>query len=112
MLNIAICDDNMALTSYIEELLHNLGEELGITIHCDIFFDGSALVENILRGTGYDLIYLDIEMPKVNGISAAEQIRNREVPALIVYVSSYEKYLKELFKYGTLPFPFKTYRWE
>lgn len=104
MLNIAICDDDMALTSYIEELLHNLGEELGITIHCDIFFDGSTLVENILRGTGYDLIYLDIEMPKVNGISAAEQIRNREFPALIVYVSSYEKYLKELF--NTEPFRF------
>ena len=52
----------------------------------------------------YDIAFLDIEMHKINGISAAELIRSMEVPALIVYVSSYEKYLKELF--NTEPFRF------
>lgn len=104
MINIAICDDDVAITATIEEILYKITKEQGIKISCSVFFDGITLVENIRQGTYYDLIYLDIEMHKINGISAAELIRSMEVPALIVYVSSYEKYLKELF--NTEPFRF------
>lgn len=104
MISVAICDDDVAMTATIEEMLYKTAKEQSIKINCAVFFDGSTLVENIHHGTYYDLIYLDIEMQKVNGISAAELIRNMEVPALIIYVSSYEKYLKELF--NTEPFRF------
>lgn len=104
MINIAICDDDVATTATIEEMLYTTAEKQGISVNCDVFFDGSTLVENICQGVFYDLIYLDIEMHKVNGIGAAELIREMEIPALIVYVSSYEKYLKELF--DTEPFRF------
>ena len=104
MINIGICDDDVAMTAIIEEMLHKIANEQDIKINCAVFFDGFTLVENIRQGTYYDLIYLDIEMHKINGISAAELIRSMEVPALIVYVSSYEKYLKELF--NTEPFRF------
>lgn len=104
MISVAICDDDVAMTATIEEMLYKTAKEQSIKINCAVFFDGSTLVENIRHGTYYDLIYLDIEMQKVNGISAAELIRNMEVPALIIYVSSYEKYLKELF--NTEPFRF------
>lgn len=90
MINIAICDDDVAMTAIIEEMLYKTAKEQGIKINCAVFFDGFTLVENIRQGTYYDLIYLDIEMRKVNGISAAELIRSMEIPALIVYVSSYE----------------------
>lgn len=104
MINIAICDDDAAMTTTIEELLYKIAKEQGIKINCAVFFDGSTLVKNIRQGTYYDLIYLDIEMCQVDGISAAELIRNMEIPALIVYVSGYEKYLMELF--DTEPFRF------
>lgn len=104
MINIAICDDDTEITSKIEEMLYKIAEEQGIQVECAVFFDGDSLVENIRQETYYDLIYLDIEMQKVNGISAAETIRNMNLPALIIYVSSYEKYLKELF--NTEPFRF------
>ena len=53
-------------------------------------------MESIRQGACYDLIYLDIEMPMVNGISAAELIRQMEVPALFIYVSSHENYAVEM----------------
>ena len=104
MINIAICDDDVAMTTTIEEMLYKITNEQSIRINCEVFFDGATLLDNIRQETYYDLIYLDIEMRKINGISAAELIRSMEVPALIVYVSSYEKYLKELF--NTEPFRF------
>ena len=104
MIRIAICDDDIIMTTTIEEMLYTIGKEQSIRLSCEVFFDGAALVEHIRQDNFYDLIYLDIEMRGVNGISAAESIRNMEVPALIVYVSNYEKYLKELF--NTEPFRF------
>lgn len=104
MIKIAICDDDMAITAEIEEMLYKSAEKQKIKIDCAVFFDGATLVKNIRQGTYYDLIYLDIEMYTVNGISAAEKIRSMNHPALIVYVSSYEKYLKDLF--NTEPFRF------
>lgn len=72
MINIAICDDDVAMTATIEEMIYKTAEEQGDSVNCDVFFDDSTLVENICRGVCYDLIYLDIEMQKVNGIGAAE----------------------------------------
>lgn len=104
MINIAICDDDVAMTSIIEEMLYTIAKEQGYRINCAVFFDGSTLVENIRQGTYYDLIYLDIEMEKVDGITAAKLIRGMEIPSLIVFVSGYETYMKELFY--TEPFRF------
>lgn len=104
MINIAICDDDVVMTTTIEERLYKIGKEQDIKINCEVFFDGSTLVENIHQGTYYDLIYLDIEMQNLSGISTAELIRKDEIPALIVYVSSYEQYMKKLF--DTEPFRF------
>lgn len=97
MISIAICDDDVTMTSTIEEMLFKTAKEQGIEINCAVFFDGSTLVENLCHGTYYDLIYLDIEMRQLSGIGAAELIRNSEIPVLIVYVSSHEDRIKELF---------------
>ena len=88
MIRIAICDDDKTMTTIIEEMLYKVSKEQSLKIDCEIFFDGSTLVEHIRQGTYYDLIYLDIEMQNVNGISAAEVIREMDIPALIIYVSN------------------------
>lgn len=104
MINIAICDDDVALTTEVEEMLCSIGQEQNLKIGCDVFFDGSTLLRSISQGVCYDLIYLDVEMRNINGISAAESIRDMGIPTLIVYISNYEKYLKELC--NTEPFRF------
>lgn len=104
MINIAICDDDIAITGVIEEMLYKIEKEQNLQINCSIFFDGDTLIQNIHQGSYYDLIYMDIEMNRINGINTAEIIRNLDVPVLIIYISGYEKYLKELFH--TEPFRF------
>lgn len=59
----------------IEEMLFKIKREQNIKIKCSVFFDDSTLGENIKCGSFYDLIYHDIEIHKVNGISVAELIR-------------------------------------
>lgn len=105
MIQVAICDDDKALTKNIEQLLRVIAARQNIDIECELFFDGSKLVRAITEQQMYfDLIYLDIEMEGINGIHAAQVLRDAELPALIVYISAHEEYWKELF--CTNPFRF------
>ncbi|MGN0426026.1 MAG: LytR/AlgR family response regulator transcription factor [Acetatifactor sp.] len=102
MINIAICDDDKTITSVIENMINVIADAQQINVNCDVFFDGASLIDYISHGTFYELIYMDIEMDRIDGIHAAEIIRKNNISTLIVYISSYEKYLKDLFK--TEPF--------
>lgn len=105
MINIAICDDDEALTGIVEQLLRRIAASQGIDIGCEVFFDGSSLIKTVTEQRMYfDLVYLDIEMKETDGICAARTLRNMELPTLIVYISCHEEYLKELFY--TEPFRF------
>ncbi|MBQ9990224.1 MAG: response regulator transcription factor [Lachnospiraceae bacterium] len=104
MIKIAICDDEVFMTTLMEEMIMEMGKELHAQISCDVFFDGSALLESIDKGSCYDLIYLDIEMEQLGGIDTASRMRQLGLQVLIVYVSGHERYLKQLF--DTEPFRF------
>lgn len=98
MLNIAICDDNIPLTSEIEGLLFSISRRHHIKIDTSVFFDGKTLYNSICSGNIYDLIYLDIEMNDMNGIEAAHHIRSDQLPTVLIYVSAYETYYRQLFE--------------
>ena len=96
MLEIAVCDDETLITAQIEKMLEEITEESVTKIEVDVFYDGSSLVEHISQGKRYDIIYLDIEMTKQNGIDAAWNIRklDKKVFTLQVMKALPKKFLK------------------
>ena len=98
MLRIAICDDDLPMTSEIESLLLNIMQDCHIKMDIDIFFDGQTLYQQIQSGTNFDIIYMDIEMSDVDGIQAARLIRAQNIPSILIYISAYETYFKQLFE--------------
>lgn len=101
MIKIAICDDDNIMLGIIEEMLHKISEKYAICIETDCFSHGEEFEVNCMetakKGT-YDLIYLDIQMKNMNGISMAKNIRKVDKYVLIIYVSAYKKYWQELFE--------------
>ncbi len=105
MINIAICDDDRPLTKNVVRLLQKISSEQGIDISCERFHDGSDLIKAVMeRRMYFDLVYLDIKMEDMDGIHTALALREAELPTLIIYISGYEEYLKDLFY--TEPFRF------
>lgn len=98
MLKIAICDDDLRFAGSLETLVMAENRELGIRVETEVFADGKTLVEHIQAGERYGLIFLDIEMKHVDGISAARLIRETDRSVLFIYISGYDSYLKELFE--------------
>lgn len=104
MIEIAICDDEVYMTSEIEETLQNLCGLYNVAVEIDVFYDGSTLVDYIEKGAKYDLIYLDIEMQHKNGVEAARRIRKIDMNVLIIYVTSHESFAKEVFEVSAYRF--------
>ena len=89
MLEIAVCDDDTLIAADIEKMLEKLSHIVAIKVEIDVFYDGSTLVDYIKKGKRYDIIYLDIEMRKQNGVEAARIIRRIDKKVLIIYVTSH-----------------------
>lgn len=104
MLKIAICDDENAIINEIENLLFDVSKQHSIQVDIDAFYSGQTLEKEVLRGTRYDLIYMDIEMEKGNGIASAGNIRKVDENVMLIYVSAYDKYVLELFRLDVFVF--------
>lgn len=94
MLRIGIADDERAevvkLSRYVKEFMDKKGQDVKI----DEYEDGIKLED---RSALYDLVFLDIDMPEMNGIELAQKIRLTNRKLRIVYVTNYKSYYKAAF---------------
>jgi len=83
MLNVAIVEDDEKVAATIETFLLSKKEEFEITK----FKNGKEFIDDF--HDEFDLIYMDIEMPEIDGLSASEKVRetNKKVPIIIVSYS-------------------------
>lgn len=95
MLDIAICEDDRYQQGELEEKLYAMGKRLGICLEVYVYERGESLLAEIQRGTQYDMVYLDVELGGMSGISLAEELRKKDRTLQIVYVTQYEGYIKK-----------------
>lgn len=98
MIKIGICDDDLKSAGLIQQYLEELGQKYQYRMEMEIYSSGEELIRDYEEGSGFDLIYLDIEMKQLDGIETARWIRKHQYPMLLIYVSSYDTYLKQLFE--------------
>ncbi len=86
-MNIAVIDDDKIFVSKIQNRISQICIEKQILCEVDMFYDGDAIVRNYSK---YQLIFLDIDMPCLNGIEAAQKINTlkntKDIP-FIVFVT-------------------------
>lgn len=99
LINIAICDDDLIFASKVETILLEISKKQMIKMNIEVFSDGAELWNDISMGKNvYELLYLDIEMDRINGIEIAKKIRENDTNAILIYISSYDNYFIDLFE--------------
>ena len=94
MLSVAICDDEPAVCREIEELLAGQLVRADLDGNTRVFSDGESLVRAYERGEAdFQIVFLDIKMQAMNGISAAREIRRYDEKVLIVFITSSAEYV-------------------
>lgn len=90
MFRFAIVEDDDACA---EQLLKNLAQyakENSLEIRTDRFRDGLNFVEDYKAQ--WDLIFMDIEMPLLDGMSAAHRIREVDDSVLLIFITNMAQY--------------------
>ncbi|MDO4490195.1 MAG: LytTR family DNA-binding domain-containing protein [Lachnospiraceae bacterium] len=90
MIRIAIVEDNQDYAEIIREYLTRYESESGESIQCVMFEDGADIVEGYRAQ--YDIILMDVEMKFMDGMSAAEAIRQVDEEVTIIFITNMAQY--------------------
>lgn len=86
MYEIAICDDSAVFIKYIERMLLKGGLEAG-TVNFYEYQSGEQLIEALSKHTTIDLLFLDMQMERMDGNQTAKKFREQFPLTLLVFCS-------------------------
>ena len=86
----AIAEDDPAFRAQLNGFLQQYAGAKQLEISVSAFEDGQTLVSSF--HPTYDVVFLYIEMPLLDGMSAAEKIREKDNQVLLVFVTNVAHY--------------------
>ena len=93
MLEIAVCDDDIADLECAVNMLHKIFTSQKIAYHIEQFASANQMLENISR---IDIGILDISMEELNGIKLGRKLKEKFPDVKLVYITSYEEYCMQV----------------
>ncbi|MBO4990097.1 MAG: response regulator transcription factor [Clostridia bacterium] len=96
MLSIAIVEDNEEEGNRLEEYLLRYSKEAGEEIKVSRFSSAFRFLDGYKAI--YDVVFMDIEMPDMNGMTAATKLREFDSNIFIIFVTNIAKYAIDGYK--------------
>ncbi len=90
MLEIAIVEDREDCVENLQKHITRLKEEKGIECHYNVFKNGLFFIEQYKPI--YDVIFMDIDMPIMNGMEAAGNLRKVDPYVPLVFITDLKQY--------------------
>lgn len=103
LLTIAICDDNKYIHTIMKRYIEDYAAQHGITCEVISFDSGKELIEKKPIPV-FDMLFLDIEMPELDGIETARSLNKRGAGYKIIILSGCVERFKDAFKIGAFRF--------
>lgn len=89
-IRVGIVDDSNEARQILADHLARYGKENSVTFVTTEFSDGYELVEKYRPD--YDILFLDVQMPGLDGFKAAEAIRLADSKVIIIFVTNMSQY--------------------
>ena len=106
-LNIAICDDEQNQIEYVKNIVSEwASESMDLPIFAE-FSSAEAFLFDYAENQNYDILLLDIEMAKMNGIDLAKKVREGNSRIQIVFITGYPDFMSEGFEVAALHYLMK-----
>jgi len=98
MLTAIIIDDETSSRNSLKQKLANHCPEISIIGECENGEEGVANIEEKKP----DIIFLDVEMPRMNGFTMLQQLTNRNFE--IIFITAYDHYALQAIKFSALDY--------
>lgn len=108
MIRIAICDDEKEFVQQLTQYILNASKTFNEQFEIYGYTDSRVLIES-MKEEKYDMIFLNIQMPYIDGLAIGKYIRNNldDNVTEIIYISSERKYAMDLFSVRPMNFIIK-----
>ncbi|HIY63139.1 MAG TPA: LytTR family DNA-binding domain-containing protein [Candidatus Mediterraneibacter stercoripullorum] len=90
MFRTAVVDDEENSRGLMAEYLRRFSESSGVQFQEDLYESGAQFLEKYSADT--DIVFLDIEMPGLDGMETARELRNMDEEIIIVFVTNMARY--------------------
>lgn len=105
MMRIAVVEDDREYREQLAQYVRRYAQERETDIQVAVFEGGEGICGQY--HPVYDIILMDIEMPGMNGMEAAERIRETDPDVVIVFVTQMAQYAIQGYSVGALDFVLK-----
>lgn len=105
MIRVLIAEDDSECFRQLERFLGDYSRESGRAFHITRYDNGEDLVEHYRPE--YDLLLLDVDMPFMDGMTAAGHIRNVDPEVVIVFVTNLAQYAIQGYSVNALDYILK-----
>ena len=90
MLRVCIIEDEEYNVTKLEEYLLRFGKENDVSFHIDKYKDGLTFLDSY--SPACDLVFMDIQLPNINGMETAKRLRKIDDEVGIIFVTNLIKY--------------------
>ena len=106
-LKIAICDDNTHEAAMLSELIKTWSEANGHSAASRSFPSAESFLFEFEENRNFDILLLDIEMGKMNGVELARELRKRKSNIEIIFVTTHREFYGEGYEVDALHYLIK-----
>lgn len=98
-MRIAVCDDDEQELAHLMELITEYQSSRGVSNDCRFFNNSTDFLCN-MKGGEYDLILLDVLMPGISGVQAAQELRELDKNVKLIFIFSSPEFAVESYRVG------------
>lgn len=102
MYNIAIIEDDDAATSLLKSHLETYGKLQNVQFNIKEFGGTISFLTNY--GGNFDVVFMDIELPDLNGMAAAKKLREIDKDVLLIFVTNLAQFAVEGYEVNAFDF--------
>lgn len=109
MLNIAICDDDERFLEILKLKIRKKIEYENVRFNITAFSSGKDLIAEIEKNNNvYNVIFLDVVMPLIDGFKTAEKVRELNEHVTIIFLTNEEASVRKGYEYSAFRYIFKS----
>lgn len=97
-MRVVIVDDNIVFANKISQIVIDFFSQNQESVDVKVYGNGISLLDELENNRNYDIYFLDIEMPSIDGLTLAQRVKKLEEDACIIFITSYEKYAVPSYK--------------
>ena len=90
MIRIAILEDEAPVREDLAGYLRRYTRQYGTKFEVSLFADGDEILEDYRPN--WDIILLDVEMPRLDGMTTAERIRKLDSEVILIFITNMAQY--------------------